>query len=290
MNETVTRMLAKYDIQTPDDAYNVLREIVQEIALYGLWSGGFFKETAFYGGTALRILYGLDRYSEDMDFTLLASDGEFSFEPYRNKLLESLETMGFSVEFSPRKRPSRGKIWSAFLKGNTLNHLLSIGIPRNLIGSREPREKVNIKLEVDIDPAGQFDTEFLPALNPIPYTVRLLTPKCLFAGKMHALLFRAWGERVKGRDWYDMVWYLQRNIAVYLPYLEAKMRQSGHWTQERNLEKEDVLSIYREKASSLDMEKAIEDVLDFVKDSKNIEQTWSNHFFLSLDRLFVFEK
>jgi len=200
MNEAIKRMMEKYDIQTPDDSYNALREIIQEIALYGLWDAGFFKDVAFYGGTALRIFYGLDRFSEDMDFSLLSSDFDFSFEPYRKRMMGALENLGFSVEFSTRMKLTEGNIRSAFLKSNTLSHLMDIGISRELIGPRHPREKITVKIEVDVDPAGDFDTEFLAALNPIPHNVRVYVPPCLFAGKMHALLFRQWGERLKGRD------------------------------------------------------------------------------------------
>lgn len=290
MNEAVGRMLSRYDIKTPDDAYNALREIIQEVTLYGLWDAGFFKRAAFYGGTALRIFYGLGRFSEDMDFSLLGTDREFSFEPFRGRMLGALENMGFSVEFSPRTQLSERNIRSAFLKGNTLNHLINIGVPEGLIGTINPREKIKIKIEVDIDPADCFETEILTALNPILHNVKIYTLSCLFAGKMHAVLCRRWGNRVKGRDWYDMVWYLQRNTPLYLPYLEAKMRQSGHWSQERKLEKEDVLSAYRERAAALDVKKAIDDISIFVKDPRNIETLWSNAFFLSLERLFTFRE
>jgi predicted nucleotidyltransferase component of viral defense system len=290
MNEAIKRMMERYDIQTPGDSYNALREIIQEVALYGLWDANFFKDAAFYGGTALRIFYGLDRFSEDMDFSLLSTNLDFSFEPYRNRMIGALENMGFSVEFSTRMKLTRGNIRSAFLKSNTLSHLMDIVISPELVGARHPREKITIKIEVDVDPAGGFDTEFLAALNPIPHNVRVYVPPCLFAGKMHALLFREWGERVKGRDWYDMVKYLQRNTPVYIPYLESKMRQSGDWSHDRSLEKDHILSLYREKAASLDVEKAIADVRPFLKHPAEVENTWSNAFFLSLERLFTFQE
>lgn len=290
MNEAVTRMLSRYDIQTPYDSYSALREIIQEIALYGLWDGGFFSEGVFYGGTALRIFYGLDSFSEDMDFSLLTPDPDFNFEKYSGRLLGALKNLGFEVELSQRKHLSDGRIWSAFLKGNRLSHLLNIGIPKDLVGTRNPREQLTVKLEIDVDPAGNFETEFLAALNPISYNVRLYTLQCLFAGKMHALLFRKWRKRVKGRDWYDMVWYLKNNIPLYLPYLESKMRQTGDWELTRKIQKEDVMTLYKERAVKLDVEKAIEDVINFIKDPEEVEKTWSNSFFLSLARLFTFRE
>ena len=205
-------------------------------------------------------------------------------------MVGALENMGFSVEFSTRMKLTEGNIRSAFLKSNTLSHLVDIGIPRELIGPRYPKEKLSIKIEVDVDPAGGFDTEFLAALNPIPHNVRVYVPPCLFAGKMHALLFRQWGKWVKGRDWYDMVKYLQRNTPLYIPYLESKMKQSGDWSHDHRLEKEDILSLYREKAAALDVEKAIADVRPFLKNPAEVENTWSNAFFLSLERLFTFQE
>lgn len=289
MNEDIGRMLSEYDVQTDSEAQHALREIVQEIALYGLWNGGFFKEAAFYGGTALRILYGLDRYSEDMDFSLLVPNENFSFEKYRKKLTGTLEDMGFSVDFEVNDSPSKDNIWSAFLKGNTLNQMMSIGIPETIIGGIHPGQKLKIKIEVDVDPAPGFDTEFLPALNPIPHNVRVYDLRNLFTGKMHALLCRGWGDRVKGRDWYDTVWYLQKKVPVYIPYLEAKMRQSNHWKGPKPLTEVDILGMYREKVGNLDVRMALVDVEDFLKDPSAVRKVWSNQFFLGLERYFKFE-
>jgi hypothetical protein len=105
---------------------------------------------------------------------------------------------------------------------------------------------------------------------------------------MHALLFRKWRNRVKGRDWYDMVWYLKNNVPLYLPHLESKMRQTGDWELTRKIQKEDVMTLYKERAAKLDVEKAIEDVINFIKDPEEVEKTWSNSFFLSLARHFTF--
>lgn len=289
MNEAIERMLSEYNVQTDTEAQHALREIVQEIALYGLWDGGFFREAAFYGGTALRILYGLDRYSEDMDFSLLAPNENFSFERYRKKLTGALEDMGFNVDFEVNDSPGKNNIWSAFLKGNTLNQMMSIGIPETITGRIHSGQKLKVKIEVDVDPAPGFDTEFLPALNPIPHNVQVYDLKNLFTGKMHALLCRGWGDRVKGRDWYDTVWYLQKKVSVYIPYLEAKMRQSGHWEGPEPLTEGDILDRYREKAENLDIQKALVDVEDFLKDPSAVRKAWSNQFFLGLARYFKFE-
>jgi len=288
MNKVLERMLSRYTLSNSRDAVNAVREIIQEIALYGLWQGGFFRETAFYGGTALRILYGLDRYSEDMDFSLLKKDANFSFEPYREPLLNVLGDFGFDVQFLPRVKPSNGGVWSAFLKGDTLSHMMVIGIPEEIPRTALIRKTLKIKIEVDIDPPGGFKTERRPVLDPISYTVKVYERPSLFAGKMNAVLFRRWKKRVKGRDWYDMVWYLQNRIPVNLAHFEAKMRQSGDWDKTRSLSESDFIKFYNTRAAELDVEKALEDVIPFLRDTGNIEKVWSNDFFISLADKFTF--
>ena len=93
----IAKMLEKYDLSSADKTYEALREILQEIVLLGLSRAGFFEHALFYGGTALRILYGLDRFSEDLDFSLITPDANFDLSIYENTVIEALHSFGFEV-------------------------------------------------------------------------------------------------------------------------------------------------------------------------------------------------
>jgi predicted nucleotidyltransferase component of viral defense system len=119
MNEIIQGMLKKYAPRSPMEHERALCEILQEIALVGLWRGKFFEQAAFYGGTALRILYGLDRFSEDLDFTLLHPNAHFTWSHYAKSLVEELQAYGFNVELIEKKKSIESAIKSAFLKTKT---------------------------------------------------------------------------------------------------------------------------------------------------------------------------
>jgi len=195
-------MLNRYDCQTRDDYVNALREILQELALLGLWRGKFFEHAAFYGGTALRVLYGLDRYSEDLDFSLLRPSPTFHLGVFGDALLREIRSFGFEVDFEPREKPARTRIGSAFLKANTYRQWLVIETGDELLRGLPAGKTLKIKLEVDTDPPGGFETESRYLLQPIPFGLRVYRLPDLFAGKLHAVLCRKWQSRIKGRDWY----------------------------------------------------------------------------------------
>ncbi len=218
-------MLNRYDCQTRDDYVNALREILQELALLGLWRGKFFEHAAFYGGTALRVLYGLDRYSEDLDFSLLRPSPTFHLGVFGDALLREIRSFGFDVDFEPRERPARTRIGSAFLKANTYRQWLVIETGDELLRGLPAGKTLKIKLEVDTDPPGGFETETRYLLQPIPFGLRVYRLPDLFAGKLHAVLCRKWQSRIKGRDWYDLVWYAARHPHVNL--VAASARPAG---------------------------------------------------------------
>ena len=174
MHEAIRSMLDRYAPQTRDDYVNALREILQELALLGLWRSKFFEHAAFYGGTALRVLYGLDRYSEDIDFSLLTPDPGFSLGQYGESLLREIGSFGFRVEFEQREQARQTTIESAFLKAHTLKQLLVIEADAERLPGLHLGSVLRIKLEVDTDPPGGFATESRYLLRPIPFAVRVL--------------------------------------------------------------------------------------------------------------------
>jgi len=278
MHNAIETMLDKYRCQTETDYVNALKEIFQEIALLGLWRSKFFERAAFYGGTALRILYGLDRFSEDVDFTLLEADSEFSLDRYNDAIARELNAFGFEVEVTTKNKNLDTNIESAFIKANTLKQFLSIEVPQSISQQIHHMRAIKIKMEVDTDPPGDFSTEVKSLLLPVPFTVLTLTPEDLFAGKMHAMLCRQWKNRVKGRDWYDFIWYVSRDIPVNLKHLQARLVQSGRWDEKDDLTHDALLDLLKEKITSIDFAQAKTDVADFVKD-KSVLDLWSQDFF-----------
>ncbi|MFC1799313.1 nucleotidyl transferase AbiEii/AbiGii toxin family protein [Candidatus Eisenbacteria bacterium] len=286
MQEAIRNMLDRYECRTRDDYARALREILQEVALLGLWRSKFFEHAAFYGGTALRILYGLDRYSEDLDFSLLAPDADFSVGAYGDALRREMSSFGFEVDFEDRLKARPSAIDSAFLKTNTYRQLIAIGIPEDLMRDLHPAKTLKIRLEVDTDPPGGFETETRYVLQPIPFSVRSYSLPDLFAGKLHAILCRKWKTRVKGRDWYDLIWFISRFPEVRLSHLEERMRQSGDYENKESLTSPRLQAMLGRAVEELDVDQARGEVAPFVRDQGALE-VWSKDFFSEIMRRVV---
>ena len=214
------KMIEKYDLSNSNASFDALREILQEVVLLALYDAGFFKCAAFYGGTALRVLHDLPRFSEDLDFSLLEKNPEFNLKPYENAVITTLKAFGFDVTIDIREKNNKSAIASAFVKGNTIEHLININSPKDITSKIHRDQVVKIKLEVDTNPPLGFETENLLRLTPRPFSINAFTLPSLYAEKIHAVLCRAWGSRPKGRDWYDMVW------CVFCTYkIRAKLRK-----------------------------------------------------------------
>ena len=281
MNSAIEQMLEKYNCQTPDEYKNALKEIIQELALSGLNRCNFFGDAAFYGGSALRIFHELDRFSEDLDFSLLEPNDSFNISRCCDSILFELESYGFSVAADPVQKTIETPIESAFIKGSTKIHLIKIGAFEPPIAGISTSDIIKIKLEVDTNPPGYGETEILYLLNPIPFGVRVFTLPALFAGKIHAVLCRSWGsDRIKGRDLYDYIWYLSKGVTVDMMYLGHKLHQTGH-LQSSTLDMEGLKEMLRNKFSIIDYAKAVDDVRPFIKDTKSLE-IWSVDFFKSI--------
>lgn len=283
MHEAVARMLAKYEPKSVDDSVRALREIIQEVALLGLWRSKFFEHAAFYGGTALRILYGLDRFSEDLDFSLLEPSPDFNLARYTASLEEELSAFGFNVRVEMVDKAVESAVQSAFLKANTRNELLVIETGGELAGQVAAGQVLKVKIEVDTDPPTGFTTSTRYLLQPIPFAVRSYSLPDLFAGKMHALLFRRWKNRVKGRDWYDFVWYAANHPQLNLAHLEQRMRQTGHWSGDLPLSPAAFRELLSGSIDRLDVDQARNDVAPFVKDQQALA-LWSHDFFRDVAR------
>ena len=281
MNVALHRMLDRYRPQTLADHENALKEIVQELALLGLWRARFFEHAAFYGGTALRIFHRLPRFSEDIDFSLLQPGLEFNLAPYLEAVRTELAACGFSFRVEGRSKRVDTAIESAFIKGGTRINLAHIGTPDYLRSRLPELQQVRIRIELDTDPPPLADFEVHTLLTPIPFQVRLFKLPCLFAGKLHAILCRNWKSRVKGRDFYDLVWYLGRQVPCNVVHLQARMTQTGHWSPRRKLDLVQLRQLLRQRFLQVDFDQAKRDVRPFIRDEAELE-LWDNSFFQSL--------
>jgi len=281
MHEAVARMLSKYECRGLNDYINALREILQDIALLGLWRGKFFEKAAFYGGTALRVLYGLDRFSEDMDFSLLEPFDSFDIMRYIAFLERETRGFGFDIRVERIDKTIHTPVQSAFLKADTRNRLLVIETGEEILKAIPKGQILKIKLEVDTDPPSGFETQARYLLHPIPFSVRAFMLPDLFAGKMHAILCRQWKRRVKGRDWYDLVWYAANHPELHLYHLEQRMRQTGDWKGDAPLTSEGFKDMLIHTIHSLDVDQTRKEVEPFVRDPENLS-IWSHEFFLDI--------
>lgn len=289
MQAAVIRMLDQYHPQSADQAVGALREILQQIALLGLWRAKFFEHAAFYGGTALRILHGLDRFSEDLDFTLVRANVDFDLGRYIQILETEIQAFGFDMHVVMKQKAVPAPIQSAFLKGNTRNQMLVVEIPAGLVAHVPRDQSLKIKLEVDTDPPGGIVTDTRYLLQPIPFAVRVCDTPCLFAGKMHAVLCRQWKGRVKGRDWYDFVWFVANHPRLDLRHLEARMRQTGHWQEPDPLSPRAAQDLLGAAIMRLDVDQARREVRPFLNNPESTD-VWSCDFFHDIARRIVFQE
>lgn len=281
MQTILEQMLEKYPIKTIEEKKNALKEVVQEVALCGLARADFFKDVAFYGGTALRIFYGLDRFSEDLDFSLTKPNPDFKLDKYFAGLERELSSLGLNFDIKEKKKSVDSAIKSAFLKGSTKEHILNIYGAQNI--KIAPNDIIKIKFEIDTNPPefATFETKY--RLLPSPYSVKLYDMPSLFAGKLHAVICRSWQNRVKGRDLYDYVFYLSRQAKVNLKHLQARLVDTNAINSDEVLTKEKLITMLEERFSTIDYEQAKADVLPFISDKNKLE-LWSKEFFIDITK------
>ena len=278
MSNAIEQMLKKYNVENIYDRKNAIKEIMQEIVLCGLARAGFFKKAAFYGGTALRIFYGLDRFSEDLDFSLEASDPQFDLTEFFPILEKEIRSFGLNVTITEKEKTKESNIRSAFLKGNTKEHLLLFYADEKVAGSVAKNETIKIKFEVDIQPPRFATFEHKYRLLPVPYEVNLYDMPSLFAGKIHAVICRAWQSRTKGRDLYDYVFYLSRGTAVNRAHLRERLIDSGFITDDAECSLEEIKRMLSERFDSIDYDQAKQDMEPFIHDTSVLD-IWSAYFF-----------
>lgn len=281
MNSIVEQMLNQHESTTLSDKKNSIKEVVQEIMLCGLARAGFFHSAAFYGGTALRIFHGLDRFSEDLDFSLVAPDPDFRLDVYLPALEKELLTYGFHFQAESRVKTIDSDIQSAFVKGNTREHILICYADERLARTIGGNELIKVKFEVDTTPPPYASFEQKYRLLPIPYEIRLYDMPSLFAGKLHAVICRAWKNRIKGRDLYDYVFYLSHQTAFNLKHLNARLVDSRFEGAREDLTLAEIKQILFQRFSTIDYDQAKSDVQPFIRNPASLD-VWSAAFFQAI--------
>jgi len=254
----IQKRLEFYQCDSAQEEDHALREITQEVALAALTRSDFYQAASFQGGTCLRIFYGLNRFSEDLDFILKEPNSAFSLEKYLKNLSIELQAYGYQIEIVDRSKVET-TVKKAFIKDDSLGKVLQL---QHLKADRSV-SKIRIKIEIDTNPppGSFFENKFLD----FPFVCALTTQDIpsLFAGKIHALLCR---EYVKGRDWYDFLWYVGYRATINLKFLKAALEQAGPWAGKSiEIDNQWCCEQLREKILSIDWKVARNDVARFIK-------------------------
>lgn len=264
-------MVATAGARTEEERICAAREVMQRIALAGLSRGGFFAKAAFYGGTCLHLFHGLRRFSEDMDFSLLVPDPAFAFEDFFDAVKKEFSLAGKEVEIVAKRKGRPNSIESAFLKESS--DVYDIGFTTE--------KRMKIKLEVDIDPPPRFTTEMKLQMMPSSCWIRTYDLPGLFAGKASAALFRKWRTRVKGRDWYDLAWYVAHGAELDLAHLVERGKESAPGVDLSTPQA--VVAAFDTRIDSIDFTSAREDVLPFIDDASELD-IWGRDYFKAVVR------
>ena len=281
MNNIIEQMLNKYNINNTNDEINALKEIIQELILSGLSRGDFFNKAAFYGGTALRIFFKLNRFSEDLDFVLLTPDANFDLSKYFPYIKKELKAYGLNVEINSKEKIINSNITPAFLKADTLEHILKF-FPNEVNHKYNSLLKnIKIKFEVDVNPpyGATYKDEY--KLLPSPHKIKLYDKESLLAGKIHAILCRGWKTRIKGRDLYDYVFFLANDINVNIELIKNKLIESNYIDANDKFDIKVLKELLIKKFNEIDYDKAKEDVIPFIKDIDSLN-IWNKDFFITI--------
>ena len=272
MKDIIQKKLESYGAETVEGELNALKEIIQEVILYALSQTDFFKRAFFQGGTCLRIVHGLDRFSEDLDFALRNSDSKFDIQTYLERVVETMHWYGCNMEISGKDRTD-GNIKSRTLKDDNIQKVLTLEHNLNV------RKKIKIKVDIDIDPPryAKFEANYMDF--PMDFMIMTHDLTSLFSGKCHALLCRRFS---KGRDWYDYLWYIKKNVQINLKMLEDALKQFGPWKNKNIMVTESWLKKeLHKKIQTIKWDDIKKDISRFIK-SREREglELWHKEFFI----------
>lgn len=271
MKDLIQKKLEDYNAKSSEEELNALKEITQEVALFSLQRVGFFNEACFLGGTSLRILHGLDRFSEDLDFSLIKPSANFKLDMYLNKAMNEMSAYGYDLSID-EKDLSDKFVQSRFLKDDSIKNVLTFK------HVQDTRKKIKIKIEIDTNPpvGASIKSEYVDF--PIDFQVLTYDLSSLMSGKLHALLCRPF---TKGRDWYDFLWYVSKGITPNYIQLKNALFQLGPW-KDQVIDVDGVFlrSEIERKIESLKWKDVSQDVRKFLKAEKiSTLDLWGEEFF-----------
>lgn len=285
MLSTIEELIKLYNPKNINEMKLALKEVAQNIVLIGLSRANFFSKASFYGGTALRIFYGLNRYSEDLDFTLNKVDESFSLEPYINSIKEVCLSYGFKIDVEIKTKKVSTPIESAFAKLNTYQTFISLGVNDNLTNVLHKDETLKVKFEVDCYPSLGFNVENKWITNPEFATVNVLDLESLFAGKLHAILCRNYKNNVKGRDYYDFIFYINKKIKPNLLYLKNKLVESNKLSKLDDFNIDILKRMLINRFNEVDFSQVKQDAQKFTIKNENLNFYCKELFIDCLNRL-----
>jgi predicted nucleotidyltransferase component of viral defense system len=284
MKTKLDEMLERYPTRSLLEKENALKEVSQEIILYGLSRTNFFSKAAMYGGTAMRLFLGLDRFSEDLDFVLVNKDSSFSWNDYSSFIARALESFGLKGEVIIKEKTVETGVSTAFFAEPTRETLVSI-YPNDPSSSKIVfNQKTKIKFEVALEPNEKANYQIDYLEYPTSFGVKVLDPSSLFAGKISAILYRDWKSRSKGRDFYDFAFYVRKGIKPNLPYLEEIIKKKERINE--TIDSAYVLSRLEKRFSEIDFEQAKKDVLPFISDQTRLDVWDASYFTLLAQKAF----
>jgi predicted nucleotidyltransferase component of viral defense system len=268
--------IREYPVASALEQENALQEIVQQVILASLARAGLFSkaQAVFHGGTCLRIIYGTNRFSEDLDFFLKRPDPNFAWRGFLEHVVSDGKGEGliFSVQ---EKTDDRTAVKKAFLRTDSFSGNLASVLPY----ARDRRKPIRVKLEIDVNPplGSTFETNYLAF--PVTTAITTQSLESAFAMKISALLGRAYA---KGRDWYDFIWYVNKKIAPNLGLLESALAQREPWAgREVKIDRAWIEASLRKKITEIDWQVARRDVERFLplRDQESLK-LWDREFFL----------
>ncbi len=281
MNSELEEMISKYNPINNKERENAVKEVMQEIVLAGLSRGDFFTKAAFYGGTCLRVFHGLDRFSEDLDFAIIDKSKGFNLSDYFANIQKEFASYGIDISITQKEiNPNKIDMQRAFINSNSKMVLLEF-FPKNPeVNKVINNQLIKIKLEIDMDNpiGGVVESHYL--LFPSPSKVTIYNQSTLFAGKIAALICREYQNKVKGRDFYDYLFYCSKHTKVNITYLENKLKKNGKIPMDMKLDINILKDMLKEKFISVDYKMAIQDVIPFVKNIEKVS-SWSKELFIS---------
>jgi len=268
------KRLDSYGCTSEIEEEHAIREITQEVILAALGRADFFNHVQFQGGTCLRVFSGLNRFSEDLDFMLNEPKLSFNLGHYLEPTAQELRAYGYDPEVTDRVKTDSA-VQKAFLKDDSLGKILELQFP----GNSRSRKKIKIKLVVDTNPPEGSVTEVKYIDFPYVSSVVIQDMPSLFAGKIHALLCRTY---MKGRDWYDFLFYTSLRTPINYRLLSSALSQNGPWKDQAIVVDRDwLVEALTERISSIDWQAHAADVRRFVKPNEQASlKIWSADLFL----------